>query len=407
MNLRTMKRNFILLACCIGITSFAHAQSCLPGGLTLTNQAQVNSFPTDHPGCTTIEGFVRINYVSDLTPLSQITGIEGYVQIGSNQFSNFNGLQNLTYVGGYLRIEGNMQLNDMSALSNLTAVGGVVEVRANNALSSLSGLENLAMIGGDLEITENEGLTNLQGLEGLTDITGSLLVMENPALTSMQGLAPTSLGGSFNVMQNPLLADLVAAHHLTSVGGGLGVRLSPALTTLLDLQTITSINGGLAITGCTALTSLDGIDQIPSSNITALSLAVCTSLSQCAVANICEYLADPGNTANLHSNGPGCANRAEVEAACLLLSVEDALRNDHALSIYPNPSSGLVMLKAKGHGAMQLMVLDMAGRSVHEERLSAATDGSHTIDLAHLPSGFYTLRIQHGLEIVTGRLIRY
>lgn len=402
-----IKHTLALLAIHLLLASSIVAQSCLPGGLTLTNQAQVNSFPTDHPGCTTIEGFVRINYVSDLTPLSQITSIEGYVQIGTNQFSSFNGLHNLTHVGGYLRIEGNMQLNDMSALSNLTSVGGVVEVRANNALTSLSGLENLATIGGDLEVTENAGLTDLQGLEGLTDITGGLLVMENPALTSMQGLAPTSLGGSFNVMQNPLLADLVAAHDLTSVGGGLGVRLSPALTSLLDLQTITSINGGLAITGCTALTSLDGVDQISSSSITNLSLAGCTGLSQCAVASICGYLADPANYVNLHSNGPGCANRAEVEAACALLSVDDAIQIDEALNIYPNPSTGLVMLRSDGNADIGFKVFDMAGRSVHQERLSAATEGSHTIDLSHLPPGFYTLRIQRGQSFSTTSLLRH
>lgn len=388
-----LKHTLALLATHLLLASSVAAQSCLPGGLDLTNQALVNSFPTDYPGCTTIEGYVRINYVSDLTPLSQITGIEGYVQIGSNQFSSFNGLQNLTYVGGYLRIEGNNQLSNMSALSNLTAVGGVFEVRANNALSSLSGLQNLAMIGGDLEITESEALTDLQGLEGLTDITGSLLVMENTVLTSMQGLAPTSLGGSFNVMQNPLLADLVAAHDLTSVGGGLGVRLSPALTSLLDLQTITSINGGLAITGCTALTSLDGVDQISSSNITNLSLAGCTGLSQCAVASVCGYLADPSNSVNLHSNGPGCANRAEVEAACALLSVDDAIQIDEALSIYPNPTSGLLWLRLNRQDTMELRMHDLAGRAVHEQRLAGNGARDEAVDLSHLGEGVYSLAV--------------
>lgn len=68
-----MKHTLALLAIHVLLASSVVAQGCLPGGLTLTSQAQVNSFPTDHPGCTTIEGFVRINYVSDLTPLSQIT----------------------------------------------------------------------------------------------------------------------------------------------------------------------------------------------------------------------------------------------------------------------------------------------------------------------------------------------
>lgn len=387
-----MKRYLALLASIIGIASLGHAQSCLPEGIIFTNQTQVNSFPSDHPGCTTIEGPVYINYVSDLGPLSQITAIVGNVQIGSTQCTTLNGLHNLTQVGGAMRIEVNPQLNTLSALSSLTSVGGTLQLRNNNSLSNLAGLENLAMVGSDLEVSENAGLTNLQGLEGLVSIGQNLSIRENPAITSMQGLSPTSVGRGFNVSQNPLLQNLWSAQGLSSLGRGLSVSANPGITSLMDLQNITTINGTLAITGCPDLTSLDGVDQI--SGITYLSIAACPSLSQCAVESVCDYLADPAHTANLHSNGPGCANRAEVEAACALLSVDDAVLIDHALSIYPNPSAGLVMLRTEGHEAMQLVVLDMAGRSVHEERLAAATDGSHTIDLTHLPSGLYTLRTQ-------------
>ena len=383
------------------------AQSCLPEGIIFTNQAQVNSFPTDYPGCTTVEGTLAINYVSNLGPLSQITSVGGNIQIGSTQCTNLNGLHNLTHVGGSMRIEVNAQLNTLEALSNLTAIGGTLQLRNNNALSNLSGLENLATVGGNLEIGESATLINLQGLEGIESIGQWINIRENTALTSMQGLSPSSVGGAFSIVLNPLLEDLRAAQGLTSLGGAIFLNANPSITSLMDLQNITTINGTLAITGCPELTSLDGMDQISSSGITYLTIAGNSSLAQCAVENVCSYLVDAAKPTNIHSNGPGCADRAEVEAACVFLSVEDAMRKVRTLSIYPNPSSGLVMLKAEGHGTMQLMVFDMAGRSVHEERLSPATEGSHTIDLAHLPSGVYSLRIQRGLEITTARLVRH
>lgn len=72
--------------------------ACLRG-IIFTNQSQVNSFPSDHPGFTTIEGSVYINYVSDLGPLSGINAIVGNLQIGSTQCTTLNGLHNLTEVG--------------------------------------------------------------------------------------------------------------------------------------------------------------------------------------------------------------------------------------------------------------------------------------------------------------------
>lgn len=205
--------------------------------------------------------------------------------------------------------------------------------------------------------------------------------------------------------QNPLLQDLVSAHGLSGLGGGLSVSADPGITSLMDLQSITTINGTLAITGCPDLTSLEGVGQI--TGLTYLSIAACPSLSQCAVESVCAYLSDPAKLTNLHSNGPGCANRAEVEASCALLSVDDALRIDPDLSIHPNPSSGLVTLKIAGPGNMEFAVFALAGRSVHEGHLTAAPEGIHSIDLSHLPLGCYMLRVQRGQSFSAVRFVRH
>ena len=55
-----MQRTITILALAFAGSTSAFAQGCLPGGLVLTTQAQVNSFPQDHPGCTTLEGYLQI-----------------------------------------------------------------------------------------------------------------------------------------------------------------------------------------------------------------------------------------------------------------------------------------------------------------------------------------------------------
>lgn len=405
-----MQRHFALLVSTIAIVPFAHAQGCLPDGLILTTQAQVNSFPNDHPGCTTIEGLLRIGQgnITDLTPLAQLTAVDGYLHIGPNpQLTNVDGLENITSVGGALSITGNAQLSDLSGLSGITTVGGLMEISANNNLTSLAGLQGITSVGSYLQISDSPGLTDLQGLDGIESIGGDILISVNPVLASMQGLSPTSVGGGFSLMNNPQLMDLSAASELTSLGGVLSLMGNTSILDLEELSGITSVNGLVRITGSSGLMSLDGLRNIDASTILNLIIVNNPGLFQCAVESLCDYLAIPASMANITGNATACANRAEVEAACLSLSVDDLVQGDLGLDVFPNPSPGLVQLKIAGHADGWLHVYDMAGRSLHEQRIIAAADRSYPIDLSHLPPGVYTLHLQDADRTSTTRLIRY
>ena len=45
------------------------AQSCLPNGITFSNQVEVDQFPAMYPGCTTIEGDVFVRTADVTNPL--------------------------------------------------------------------------------------------------------------------------------------------------------------------------------------------------------------------------------------------------------------------------------------------------------------------------------------------------
>lgn len=70
-------RTLLLSALLAGTT--AQAQTCLPDGLSLTTQAQVDAFPDTYPGYTQVIGAVSISggNITDLGPLSGLTSTGG------------------------------------------------------------------------------------------------------------------------------------------------------------------------------------------------------------------------------------------------------------------------------------------------------------------------------------------
>jgi hypothetical protein len=121
-----MKNLLLLITAVLISIAAATAQSCLPEGITFSTQEQIDNFQTNYPGCTEIEGNVKI----------QGAGI-----------TNLNGLSVITSIGGFLFISNNLMLTDLIGLDNISAVGGNFRIENNNALTSLSGLESLNQIG--------------------------------------------------------------------------------------------------------------------------------------------------------------------------------------------------------------------------------------------------------------------
>ena len=407
-----MQRHLILLACTIGITPVAHAQGCLPDGIIFTSQAQVNGFPQAHPGCTTIEGYLRIGAgaVTDLAPLAQITAVNGYLQIGANpQLTNLSGLDNITSVGGSLGITGNAQLTDISALSGITTVGGLMEVSANNNLTSLIGLQGINTVGSYLEISDSPGLSSLQGLEGTQTIGGDILINGNPALASMQGLSPSSVGGGLSLMNNPQLMDLSAASGLTSLGGALSLIGNTSILSLEELSGITAVDGLVRVTGSSGLMSLDGLRNIDASTILDLIIVNNPGLFQCAVESLCDYLAIPASMANITGNATGCASRTEVEEACILASVDGPWTTLGAMSIeiFPNPSKGAIAITGDLSGLVDIRVMDNAGRLIYQERTQGPGSGTMMLDLSALaPPGIHVLQVRTEDGMATRMLVR-
>ncbi|NND94123.1 MAG: T9SS type A sorting domain-containing protein [Flavobacteriales bacterium] len=76
------------------------------------------------------------------------------------------------------------------------------------------------------------------------------------------------------------------------------------------------------------------------------------------------------------------------------------------ISLYPNPSSGMVFIDKKGKESsqMHIQVLDLSGRIINE---SLSKESLEKVDLSNLPKGIYSLRIRNEGQVHTERLVLY
>ena len=74
---------------------------CPTTPITLSSQAEIDSFITDYPGCTQLAVNLTLDGadITDVTPLSTITEIEGSLLINNTSLNSLNGFENLISIG--------------------------------------------------------------------------------------------------------------------------------------------------------------------------------------------------------------------------------------------------------------------------------------------------------------------
>lgn len=161
----TVAKSILLMAFSGMSTLFTYSQSCLPTGITISTQQQIDDFATTYPSCTQIDGnLIIISSILDpiysLAGLSQLTAVNGDLRIAeNNQLLSLTGLENITSLNGNLLIFENSSLDDLSAISNLTSIRGFLTVGKNDALTNLFGLQNINFGITDFRIFDNDVLS--------------------------------------------------------------------------------------------------------------------------------------------------------------------------------------------------------------------------------------------------------
>jgi len=368
---------------------------CLPfGDYYFSTQTDIDNFQTNFPGCTELEGNVKI-WGEDIISLE--------------------GLSVITSILGDLELRNNPALISLNGLEGLTDIVGSITLSGNDALVNLEGMEGVTSIG-DFMISDNESLVNLIGVEGLTSIGGGFYINGNESLTSTTGLGnlatiggTLSIGCGWGVLSNPNLASLAGLENLNSIGDGLCIEGNTELNSLIALGNLTSVGGEyneeIRIIENESLTSLAGLDNIVPESIEAIIIEDNAQLSECHIQSICDYLAAPNSYIGIENNAPGCNSPEEVQEACdSTQTVVSKFNHESTFTISPNPCSGTIKIRFEV-GTTQTVncdLINISGVRIKELISDVKSSGIHEmeIDLSDLKPGVYfcTLRTSDGIQ---------
>jgi hypothetical protein len=294
--------------------------STIGGDVTFQSNGVMTTL-TGLSALTSIGGELRVWYCGALTSM---TGLQGLLTVGDDVFiqsndvmTNIAGLTSLTTIGDSLTVWFNAALQDMSGLGALEMVGGDVTLQSNGVMTNLTGLSSLISIEGELRVWYCGALTSLTGVEALMSVGGNVFIQSNDAMIAPGGLTSlSSVGGELRIWFCPSLTSLTGLEALLTVGNSVYISSNQSLSDIQALSMLTSVGGNLVVSWNPSLTSLSGLENVNPLSITHLELVNSGQLSICGLPNICEYVSNPANSANISGNAAGCATRPDLEFNC-------------------------------------------------------------------------------------------
>lgn len=349
-----MKKGTVFIILSLFIQSLASSQDCLPEGITFTAQEQIDNFQINYPNCSEIGGDVTIQGedISNLNGLNSITLIDGTLCIKKNgSLTSIAGFSSLEHIE-HLMIINNDKLESLHGLESLDTINGRIQIWYNDMLANLSGLDNISHIRSDLMIEGNYSQINCRGLENLTCVEGSLVIgciagwmHYNRSMKSLSGFDNLRhVGGLLWINCNDSINNLSGLENLVSIGDGLVINGNKSLINLHGLENLNSCGGRIIIGGwwedCDGnprLVSLQGIENIDPGSIDELRIKNNTSLTNCNIRCICDYLVNPYTNMVICENAYGCNTVQEVEDACESFGIDEEKKLS-MLSVHPNPS---------------------------------------------------------------------
>ena len=209
------------------------------GSITVTTQTAVDALSDTLAGKTIIDGTLTIGYtnfgssrsdITDLTPLSNMTHVTGYVWIQQNdQLANLTGLNSLQTIGGYFDVTNNDTLTTLGYFPVLQTIGGYFDVTNNDTLTTLGNFPVLTSIG--------VGSITVPSLGEYTDNV-SIVVEDNSSLSDCYTLTDFLPGGSH------------------AVSGGIYINNNAGVCTNQSALTNTIYRGDITVTTQAAVDSL-------------------------------------------------------------------------------------------------------------------------------------------------------
>lgn len=412
---------------------------CLPyGNYFLYSQEDVDNFPINYPGCTILNGSVKIRFANDLYNLNSIVGINGGLSVNfSNSLTSLEGLHNLEYVSGVLELDGT-GLNNIEALADLESDSlDLLRIRNNGQLSNCSILSVCSFF--DNEDGTFEVYNNALGCNNPVEIADSCnisfdclsngnylfeyqeqvdefpilyptcvdlqgdVIIEGDEITNLDGLSQIeSINGDLILHNCPFLEDFTGLSNITGINGELSFWLNPLLENLDMFENLDYVNK-IRLSSNYILTSISGLENINSDSLSELNFYYNSLLSNCSIESICNYLEIDTALARIEYNAPNCNSREEVEGFCVGVSVEEESLNN-SMSLYPNPTTYEFFINVQENEQVsKVRIYNNLGQSLLESENIV-----NGIKISFLEPGNYIVEItSKNKQIIRKKLIIY
>lgn len=207
----------------------------------------------------------------------------------------------------------------------------------------------------------------------------------NPSLSSLTGLNNVdSIGSSLFFWHNSSLTNLQGLESVISIGGAIGADYT-ALKSFNGIENLTSVVG-ISLVGNDSLTSLKSLENIKSTSISYLKITNNTSLSECDVKSVCDYLINPGGWVYIYGNATGCNSEEEVKNSCTNSMPEN---NYSEFILYPNPAKTEFLIKSNnGETVNELIIYNQFGQIIRYQKVV-----KENIDVSSLKRGLYIIEL--------------
>lgn len=188
--------------------------------------------------------------------LKNLQRIEGNLSITTSILSDMSGLDNLTYIGGSLSL--NCNVESIKWLQNVV-IGGGIYLRLDK-LKTLEGLEQLTDIKGKLHLDQCERLINTDALVNLKNVEGDLIIERNDDMETLNLSGLEKVEGKLRFYYNDF-KTIAEMSNLVYIGGALEVDYCSELVALPRLGTL-EISGGVDIKTCKKLENISNFSTL-------------------------------------------------------------------------------------------------------------------------------------------------
>jgi hypothetical protein len=364
--------------------------------------------------------------LKSLQGLDNLKSVERTFNLGRNDvLVDIGAVRNLETIGWDFVLEGNPEIKNLSAFESLQSCSVLIftatalsdfqglekltelrtlMVRDNPMLRNFKGLDNLERIESSLTVYWNHQLQNLEGLSSLNYVGNEFMFTENDALEHLDGLGILdSVGGVLNVSYNQKLSSLSGLNNLRFIGGGLTLTGNPVLQSFTGLGNVTNVDGQIVIFENENLETIQALENMDLSNIWNLILRLNPKLTFCKTENICRFIADSPELANVSENGVSCNDIEEISAACLAsnLSASSLAGNTR---IYPQPVANTLQVDMGNNDqTIPFVLYSLAGEQLRVDYLES---GINSIDFSMLPTGTYFLQIGKEVGAIVHKVLK-